>query len=246
MFLFNKKLKPTDFFPSNYVDIHSHLLPGIDDGAKDIKSSIALIKHMYSSGIKQFRTTPHVMGDVWENSSSLIKEKEFLLKNTLKTQGYTDIELNAAAEYMLDENFDQLLDTNDILTLKDNYILIEMSFFNTPYNLKELLIKIKQKGYVPILAHPERYHYYHNDFSQYEKLRKMGCLFQLNILSLTNHYGKSISKIAYKLLKEKQFTFVGSDTHHQRHLQLMESLMNSKTKKLLTPLFLNNIDTFSF
>jgi len=119
-------------------------------------------------------------------------------------------------------------------------------FFNPPYNLEELLIKIKNKDYTPILAHLERYRYYHNNFSQYQKLIEMGSLFLLNLLSLTTHYGKAVTKIAHKLLKENLYTFVGSDTHHERHLQLMESLMNQKIKDVLTHLFKNNIEVFSF
>lgn len=246
MGLFNKKINMNDLYPEGYVDIHSHLLPGIDDGAKDLDDSISLIEKMRSYGIKQFRTTPHVLEEVWENSSATIKEKEALLKAELIARNLDDVQIHASAEYMMDDNFSKLLENDDILTLKGKHVLVEMSFFNAPYNLDEILFKLQLKGYVPVLAHPERYSYYHKDFSQYEKLINAGCLFQLNILSLTEQYGASVTKVAHKLLKKGMYTFVGSDTHHKRHLKLMETLANQKTKKLLTPLFENNIKEFSF
>lgn len=246
MGLFNRKINISDLYPKGYIDIHSHLLPGIDDGAKDIEDSIDLIEKMTAFGIKNFRITPHVLEEVWENSSTTIKEKEQLLQSELKARGYDDINIHAAAEYMMDENFNKLLEKDDILPLKDKYILVEMSFFNPPFNLDDILFQIQFKGYIPVLAHPERYSYFHNDFAQYEKLIKAGCLFQLNILSLTEQYGSKVTKTAHKLLKEGMYTFVGTDTHHKRHLKLMETLATQKTKKLLTPLFENNIKEFSF
>lgn len=246
MGLFNKKINKNELYPDNYVDIHSHLLPGIDDGAKNLDDSITLIERLYAFGIKQFRTTPHVLGDVWENSTTTIKEKEALVQAELTKRGYHDIKISASAEYMMDNNFSDLLAADDILTIKDKYVLVEMSFFNPPFNLDEILFQIQYKGYIPVLAHPERYGFYHNDFSEYKKLIDAGCLFQLNILSLSTQYGKEVTKIAQKLLKEGMYTFVGSDTHHKRHIKLMETLANQKTKKLLTPLFQNNIKEFSF
>ncbi len=246
MGLFNKKIDIKDLYPNDYVDIHSHLLPGIDDGAKNLEDAIDLIDKMQSYGITNFRVSPHVLGDVWENSSTTIKETESLLKKELIARGYHNINLHASAEYMMDANFSDLLANNDIIPLKDKYILVEMSFFSPPFDLDDILFQIQLKGYIPILAHPERYNFYHNNFSQYEKLIEAGCLFQLNILSLTEQYGNKVTKIAHKLLKKEMYTFVGTDTHHKRHLKLMEKLANQKTKKLLTPLFENNIKTFSF
>jgi len=247
MGIFNKKIKLTDFYPKNYVDIHSHLLPGIDDGAKNLDNAIELIKRMSSFGINNFRTSPHVLAEVWENSSDTINQKANLLRDELKTRGLNHVNITAAAEYMMDDNFSKLLEKNDILTLKDNYVLVEMSFFNAPYNLYEILFEIQRKGYQPILAHPERYKYYHLNFEEYQKLIDAGCLFQLNLLSLAKEqYGKPVYETALKLLKENKYTFVGSDTHHNRHLNLMEKIATKKNKILLEPLFKNNIDVFSF
>ena len=241
MLFFKKKNIPLNqFFPKGFVDIHSHLLPGIDDGAKNLQSSIELIQKMSSYGIKNFITTPHVLGDVYPNSSKTIKEKLLEVQNELKRQNISDITISAAAEYMMDEQFVKLLEKDDILTLKDNYILVEMSYFSAPFNLYEVLFEIQLKGYKPILAHPERYNFYHTNFENYYKLKKAGCLFQLNLLSLTPQYGNNVQKISSKLLNEGLYDFVGTDTHHSKHLELLKKIGNEKIKKTIFHLLENN------
>ncbi|WP_375241254.1 tyrosine-protein phosphatase [Polaribacter sp.] len=246
MFFFKKKEIPlTDFFTNNFVDIHSHLLPGIDDGAKNIDNSVELILKMYSYGIKNFITTPHVLGDVYPNSSETIKSKLEEVRIALNNKGYSDIKINAAAEYMMDEQFIDRLKANDILTLKGNYILVEMSYFNAPINLYDVLFDIQLKGYKPVLAHPERYNFFHNDIQNYHKLKKAGCLFQLNLLSLTEQYGKNVQKISNELLKQNLYDFVGSDTHHKNHLQLLKKIGTQKNLKKIKHLLDNNSKVFN-
>ena len=240
MLFFKKKIPLTDFFTDGFVDIHSHLLPGIDDGAKDMDTSIALLLKMASYGIKNFITTPHVLGNVYPNSSEVIKQKLAAVKKELEKRKIKGISIQAAAEYMLDEEFSALLDQKDILVLKDNYILVEMSYFSAPINLYELLFKIQLKGYKPVLAHPERYNFYHTDFKSYYKLKQAGCLFQLNLLSLTDQYGKGVQKTSEKLLKENLYDFVGTDTHHQNHLELLPKIGTKKTLEKIKHLLNNN------
>ena len=240
MFFSKKRIPLTDFFTNSFVDIHSHLLPGIDDGAKDIDTSIALILKMASYGIKNFITTPHVLGNVYPNSTAVIKEKLAVVQKELEKREIKGISIQAAAEYMLDEEFSALLEQKDILVLKDNYILVEMSYFSAPMNLYELLFKIQLKGYKPVLAHPERYNFYHSDFKSYYKLKQAGCLFQLNLLSLTDQYGKGVQKISEKLLKENLYDFVGTDAHHQNHLALLPKIGTKKTLDKITHLLDNN------
>lgn len=242
MFFFKKKEIPlSEVFPEDFVDIHSHLLHGIDDGAKDLEHSISLISKMHSYGIKNFITTPHVLGDVYPNSSETILSKLEEVRRELKNKGFDDVSINAAAEYMMDEKFVERLKNDDILTLKDNYILVEMSYFNAPYNLYDILFEIQLKGYKPVLAHPERYNFYHNNFQNFYKLKKAGCLFQLNLLSLTEQYGKGVEKIAQKLLSENMYDFVGTDTHHNNHLKLLQKIGTLKIKKQIEHLLENNI-----
>jgi len=236
------KIESSDFFPENFVDIHSHLLPGIDDGAKNLEHSLELIKKMYALGIKNFITTPHVLGDVYPNSSKIIKDKLTEVQEELVKQNMSEITITAAAEYMIDEQFSKLLEMGDLLTLKDNLVLVEMSYFSAPINLYDILFEIQLKGYKPILAHPERYNFYHNDFESYYKLKKAGCLFQLNFLSMTEQYGKNVQKVCRKLLKLNMYDFVGSDTHHSNHLKLLAMLStNRKNLKHLELLMKKNV-----
>ena len=231
----------TDFFPNGFVDIHSHLLPGIDDGAKDLDDAVALISKMASYGIKNIITTPHVLGSVYPNSTETIKEKLKKVKEALKNNGLHDISIRAAAEYMLDEQFSERIKNDDILTLKDNLVLVEMSYFSAPLNLFEILFELQLKGYKPVLAHPERYNFYHNNFKMYNKLKKTGCLFQLNLLSLTEQYGKNVQKISIKLLNENMYDFVGTDTHHQNHLELLKKISTLKNYQKLERILNNNL-----
>lgn len=245
LFLKKKKLELSEFFPNDFVDIHSHLLPGIDDGAKNIEKSIQLIKTMSSYGIKNFITTPHVLGEVYPNSSSTILKKLEEVKLAVANEGINDITVRTAAEYMLDERFMSLLEKDDILTLKDNYILVETSYFSAPINLYEMLFEIQLKGYKPILAHPERYNFFHNDFESYYKLKTAGCLFQMNLLSLTQQYGKHVQKTTQKLLSLNLYDFVGTDTHHNKHLGLLPEIATPKIKKNLESLMNNNSKFFA-
>ena len=240
LFFQKKKIPLATFFKNDFVDIHSHLLPGIDDGAKNLADTIALILKMASYGIKNFITTPHVLGSVYPNSTAVIRQKLAEVQQELKRREINDISIRAAAEYMLDEQFSALLKKEDILVLKDNFILVEMSYFNAPINLYEMLFEIQLKGYKPILAHPERYGFYHTNFESYYKLKKAGCLFQLNLLSLTEHYGKGVQKVTKKLLKENLYDFVGTDAHHQGHLELLQEIGTQKNLKKIKPLLENN------
>jgi len=240
IFLKKKEISLTEIFNNKFVDIHSHLLPGIDDGAKNIDNSIELIKKMNSFGIKNFITTPHVMGDIYENSTETILKKLDEVRSALHDKGHLDISINASAEYMLDHNFMKLLQKDDILPLKDKYILVEMSFMAAPVNLYDQLFEIQLKNYKPILAHPERYAFYHLDFNNYYQLKKAGCLFQLNLLSLTNHYGVGVQKTAYKLLEMDMYDVVGTDTHHKHHLELLKKIGTKKNKAALENLISKN------
>lgn len=243
MFSFFKSKKTTliDILPPNFVDIHSHILPGIDDGASTIEESIDLIKKMNAFGIQNFIITPHIMEGVWENTPTTIMNALRYLQEGLEKNGLSNIKVKAGAEYMLDHNFNELLSTKNLLPLKDNYILIEMSYLSPPLNLFETLFAIQIAGYIPVLAHPERYNSYHSNYFIYEKLKKAGCLFQLNLLSLSNYYGKEVQVTALKLLKNNMYDFVGTDIHHMRHLNYLEKITDKKTLKLVAPILENNL-----
>ena len=241
--IFKKKQQPLiSLFTSNYIDIHSHLLPDLDDGAENMEASVALLKRMQSFGINNFVFTPHVIGGVWENSSELISKRLDEFRVHLKMLGIEVSTMRAAAEYMLDDNFIKILNSEKLRPIKDTTVLVELSYLNAPYNVYEILFEVQLKGYQPLLAHPERYSFYHQDFNEYYKLKDAGCQFQLNLLSLSDYYGKNVQKIATRLLEEKMIDFVGSDVHHQRHLEALEKINNRKIIELVSPILEKNKD----
>lgn len=225
--------------PSDYVDIHSHLLPGIDDGAVVFEDTLALVQSLQSIGMSQFITTPHVMNKVWDNTPENIM---LLADQTIVELKKNKIEIpfRAASEYMMDQEFIQLFQTGELLTLKDNYVLVEMSYLNAPIYLFEMLFDLQVAGYIPVLAHPERYTFYHNNFQEYEKLKKVGCLFQLNLLSTVGYYGQSITKVADQLLKKGLYDFAGSDVHHSKHIAFFEEKVKVKEVEVLKEVIGNN------
>ena len=237
---FKQKPYLRDLIPDNHVDIHSHLLPGIDDGASTIEDTAKLIKGLEEIGIKKFITTPHVMSDIWKNTAKQIEDKK---NNTLQSLNIPNIQerLKAAAEYMIDSEFRELLINEPLLTLKENYVLVEISYLSPPIQLYDILFELQVAGYQPILAHPERYNFYHHaSLEEYKKLKKVGCLFQLNMLSTTGYYGQNVAKTSNSLLKEGLIDFIGSDIHHTRHLDALQKKIVVKNHEYLTPIFQNN------
>lgn len=215
---FKKKEFLVDIIPDNHIDIHSHILPGIDDGAPDITTSETLISEMNKIGFSSFICTPHIMPDIWNNNVNTITEAANLLL-TSSEKSVQKSRIHYAAEYMMDNTFSNNLQEKNLLCLKENYVLVEMSYSNPPIQLFDIIFKLQCAGYIPILAHPERYNFYHNDFQMYKKLKDAGCLFQLNLLSTVNYYGSSVAKCADKLLKSGQIDFCGSDVHHINHVK---------------------------
>lgn len=216
-----------------HTDVHSHFLPGLDDGAKTMEDSLNLIRGMKELGYKKLVTTPHIMGDYYQNSPETIlpaldKVREALQKERI------DIELDAAAEYYLDSEFTDKLAKGRLLTFGKNYLLVEVSYLNAPDNLAEMIFQILLAGYTPVLAHPERYPFWYNTFEKYHEIRDKGVLLQLNINSLTGHYSPATKKIAERMINENMVDLLGSDCHHSGHLALMTKVRKEKSlKKLL-------------
>lgn len=204
------------------TDMHSHLLPGIDDGSPDIDMSDTLKKGLEDLGYRQFVTTPHIMWDIYKNTPLIINNALQLLQR----QGMHG-NIHAAAEYFMDDHFDRLLsDDQPLQTVHEKMVLVEFSFVSLPIDVKEKLFAMQIKGYQPILAHPERYEYLAGKKGVFDELKSMGCLFQLNLLSPTGYYGKTASQLAAYLISKNYIDFAGTDLHHLRHLQ---ALRHSKT-----------------
>lgn len=244
MFLFNKpKTRLADLIPDGYVDIHSHLLPGIDDGATDEENSLTLINTLKGYGFSQFITTPHVLTGVWNNTKQGITAKEAATKEFLGTKDIKN-PFKAAAEYLIDDTFQKLLKEEELLTLKDKYVLVEMSYLSPPMQLYDVIFELQLAGYKPVLAHPERYMFYHFKQDEYSKLKRAGCLFQINLLSVTGYYGKPVFEVCKKLLDNNMIDFAGSDTHHERHTDAFKSPVLLKQNDNLIKA-LNNNSLFS-
>lgn len=237
--IFKPKPLLKQLIPGNFADIHSHVLPGIDDGAKNVVDSKKLLQAMKNMGFKTIITTPHTMKNVWMNTPTTIKKAFDDLKND-ENNLCQETNLQYASEYYLDDYFFEILEKNEIIPIKENYVLVEMSFLNPPPQLNELLFELQLKGYTPILAHPERYLFYHNKLKAFEDLKAKGCLFQLNLISCVGFYGDNISKTADLLLKNNLIDFVGSDIHNQNYLNAFEKKLVIKNTSLLEKAIQNN------
>ncbi len=249
---FNKKGKSDEINPINDkntdwsflgADMHSHFIPGIDDGSKTIEESLLLIRSMVEMGFKTIITTPHIMIDYYPNNIDIITNGLILLQNALK-ENNIDITIRAAAEYYIDEYFSDKLDNEPLLTINKNEVLVEFSMLFEPPMLNEVLFKMLKKGYRPILAHPERYLFFHRDFDRFSEFRDRGCLLQLNLLSLTGYYGNNIKNIAEQILDKKMYDYCGTDIHHEKHALAIKSMIGTKAYQMLSNYsFLNSAIT---
>ncbi len=214
------------------ADMHSHLIPRIDDGSPTMETSIEMIREFAAMGYKKIITTPHVMSDYYKNNPEIILGGLKLVKEELIKQGLT-IEIEAAAEYNLDDGLEAIIDNKQILTFGDNHVLFELPFMQEPRNFQEIVFKFQTTGYRPILAHPERYSFWYKNFEKYEELKSKGILMQLNLLSLTGHYNLDTKKIAEKMVDANLIDFVGTDCHRMEHLATLKSFAKSKYFNIL-------------
>lgn len=209
------------------TDMHSHLIPGIDDGCKSIEEAVKLIKELELLGYSKIITTPHIQDEFYKNTPEIIKQGLSELKESALKNGI-NIEIHAAAEYMLGPGFEKILESGELMTFGNNYILVEMSYFTEYKNMKKIFFELQTAGYNIILAHPERYTYYHNDFELYTKLKDSEINFQLNIISLTGTYSTAVKKVAEKLIDNNMIEFLGSDLHNNTYLEELKKSLNEK------------------
>lgn len=204
------------------TDMHSHLIPGIDDGSPDMDTSLTLIREMKALGFRKLITTPHISLDIYPNTPEILKEGINLLNEKLR-EANINITIEVAAEYMIDDGFPKLFEKGLLQTFSNNYLLVELPYYQAPPNLYELVFELQIKGYRIMLAHPERYLYWKNDFKKYEDLKNRGIYFQMNMNSLTGHFSKEVKKQAEKLIDADMIDFLGSDLHNQNYLQLLKN-----------------------
>ena len=223
------------------VDMHSHFIPGIDDGAKTIEESVELITALHHLGYKKIITTPHIMSDFFKNTPEIILEGLEKVRAALRNAAIS-IEVEVAAEYYLDFDFERKIDTEKLLTFGKNYLLFEISYMNPPENLDHIIFKLRTCGYKPVLAHPERYNFWHTKFEKYQEIRDKGTLLQLNINSLTGYYSPQTKKIAQQMIDKDMIDFLGTDCHHIGHVDLLKKSIKEKhlQKILSSGRLLNN------
>lgn len=228
------------------VDMHSHLLPGLDDGAETVAHSIDLLRELRTLGFTKLVMTPHIMGDFYKNTPEGIRGALATLQAAAAEAGLADVVLECAAEYYLDEWLGRkLADGTELLTFggERRYLLLETSYLNEPLNLSGTIFDLQAAGYQPVLAHPERYVYLYNRFAEIERLRREhGVLMQLNLNSLAGYYSPAARQVAEKLIDGGLVDFVGTDTHHLRHTSALASrtVKSVYFRKLMALPLLNN------
>ena len=208
------------------TDMHSHLLPGIDDGLQEVEQSVNFIRDLQTLGYRKLICTPHILSDLYPNNPSTILPKLKIVREALKAAN-VNVQVEAAAEYMVDHEFEMLVNSSkkeDLLTIGGDFILIEMSYLSPSPNFEKVVFDLRMLGLQPILAHPERYSFYHNQFIQYERFKDLGCKLQVNLLSLSGVYGTHVKKTAEKFFKLQMVDFLGTDMHHDKHLAMLKSL----------------------
>lgn len=226
--IFSKKeqlLDPADLSVLK-TDVHSHFIPGIDDGAKTIDDSLELLEAMQNFGFQKVITTPHVMSDYYKNTPEIILSGLDQVRNAAQKKGLT-IKIEAAAEYYLDFDLEEKIKSKNLLTFGDQYVLFELPFVGEPQNLNRAVFEMQMAGYKPVLAHVERYAFWHQDFDKIQSLFDKGVILQLNMNSLSGHYSIPTKKMAEKLVQLNMIGLLGSDCHNMNHIALMNQSSRS-------------------
>ena len=227
MFSFFKKKKQIEQRPCLKVDIHSHLIPGIDDGAQSMEESLILLRGLEEIGYKKVITTPHIMLDAYKNNRKIILSGLDDLRRVAKEEEIA-LEIDAAAEYYLDDGFLDLLKEGNMLTFADDHLLFETSYVAKPMQLEEMIFAIGAAGYKPVMAHPERYRYVKDPEKEYGRLKELGVMFQVNLNSFGGGYGKQAQGQALFLSQHGMIDLLGSDTHHKKHVSSLGKVIQSE------------------
>ncbi len=240
---FKRKEKPEPQKLFYSTDIHSHVLPGIDDGSPNTDVSIALLEAMKSWGIDSIIATPHIAEESFENTPQTIKKAYDKLSVRMLDMG-VDMNVKFSAEYRIDNRFRKMFEDDELIIIPNDYLLIENSFVQPPIDLKNIIYELQLKDIKPVLAHPERYGYYQRKKEIYEELFESGCEFQINLLSLAGYYGDREKETALWLANKGYISFVGTDLHHFGHVEIINKFLRSKEypsiAERVAPLIKNN------
>jgi len=230
-FIDKVKVSKVEFKNPIYVDLHSHLLPGIDDGVKTLEESIEIIKAFKTLGYTTLITTPHIISDSYPNTKTIIQEKLIEVQEALNDENI-DIQIEAGAEHYVDMEFLKAIENDELVPFRDKYILFETSYISKPIILEKAIFDMKAKGYIPVLAHPERYQYMYQNMDEYKRIKELGVLFQLNIKSLKSS-STLIYKISLKLIKLGLIDFIGSDVHNMRDIRNLKNILQSNEYQMI-------------
>ena len=223
------------------VDVHSHLVPAIDDGIQSVEEGLDILREMEALGYEKVITTPHTMTGSYDNTPEIIRSGLEKMKAAVKEAGI-NIEMEAATEYYLDESFMERLENDEpLMTFGKNYVLFETGFISAPPFLKEATFLMNIKGYKPVYAHPERYTYLIENSNLVEEMIDRQVVFQLNAVALAGAYGKPVQKFAEKLVDRGVVGMVGTDCHNMGHIIALKQAVQTKHyKKLMQSELLNN------
>lgn len=224
---FHKKPSPDESRLCFSTDIHCHVLPGVDDGSPDLETSLALVEAQERMGIKRVFASPHVTLGVFENTPETIAGPREELRKALAEKGVS-VELNNHAEYRIDDFSLAQIDSPQVMKLPGDYVMIENPFSSEPGLLDKIVFDLQVKGFRPVLAHPERYSYYYRRPERYQQLHDAGLLFQVNVLSLAEAYGKEQRKTGEYLIDKSLVDFLGTDMHNMRHVEIIDRYLRSR------------------
>lgn len=211
------------------TDIHCHILPGIDDGASDTDRSIQLIKGLNELGIERIIASPHITAVQFPNTAETLGKAFAELQDAMSEAGIS-IPVSHSAEYRIDETLPEIIEKNELIPYPDNYVLIENQWLQEPLNLEQVIFDLQIRRFQPILAHPERFAYYQTNPGRLDQLHDK-LPFQINMLSLAGYYGKPAQRLAETLLKKGYCDFLGTDTHHRKHLECLTKYLKTKTAR---------------
>ena len=235
--LFFKKKYPLNL----HTDVHSHLVPGVDDGSRTVDDSLAMIKRMVDLGYRKFITTPHISETYYPNTLKGLRARFAVLEKAVKTE-FDGVEIKLGAEYMVDQALLGMLKKGEDLLSWNGFLLIETSFYNLTMLFDEVLFEIQSRNLIPVYAHPERYVYYKNKWDRLAKIKSQGVWFQTNIGSFSGLYGKPVQKMARAMLSRGWIDFIGSDLHNIEQVNVVESALLGEilNKKSRNTTFKNN------
>ena len=227
------------------IDIHSHIIPNVDDGARSVEETFNILKEAQEAGFTDVILTSHFLLNYYEtNAQELIFWKE-KLQEVLKKQG-TKINLHSGMEIYITNQMEELLENKKILTLANSrYMLIELPLATNVKYFDYVVYYLEAKGIKPIIAHPERYKCVQKDPDIVEEYIEKGCLIQCNYGSIVNLYGREAEKTIKTLLKKNQVHFLGSDVHRENGTYLIILDAIKRIRKIIGENKINEITTIN-